>query len=98
MKEKKAVIVPIATALASLATAANATTLATQPQVDDTVATDRQQANATKAERNTIFAAGEELLGLLVTQNADGTVVAQHSSHYSHSSHASHASHASSRF
>ena len=42
---------------------------------------DSQQATATKIEPNTIFTAGEDLLGLLVTQNADGTIVAQHGSH-----------------
>jgi len=39
-----------------------------------------------------------DVLGFMVTQAADGTVIAQHRSHFSHSSHASHASHYSSRF
>jgi len=98
MKHKKTVVVPLATALASLATAASAAAPAVQSPDHALPPTDSQQATATKIEPNTIFTAGEDLLGLLVTQNADGTIVAQHSSHYSHSSHASHASHASSRF
>ena len=98
MNEKKAAVVPLAAALAALASTANATAPVTQSENPGTTTTESWQANATKIEPNTIFTAGEDLLGLLVTQNADGTVVAQHSSHYSHSSHASHASHASSRF
>jgi hypothetical protein len=38
------------------------------------------------------------LLGFLVTEREDGTVVAQHRSHYSHRSHSSHRSHYSSRY
>ena len=98
MKDKKTAILPLATALASLATAANATAPAVQSPDQPLAPNDSQQATATKIEPNTIFTAGEDLLGLLVTKNADGTIVAQHASHYSHSSHASHASHASSRF
>jgi hypothetical protein len=98
MKDKKTVVVPLATALAALATAANATAPVTQSQDHGPAVTDSQQANSSKVQPNTIFTAGEDLLGLLVTQNADGTIVAQHASHYSHSSHASHTSHASSRF
>jgi hypothetical protein len=98
MKDKKAVVVPLATALASLVTAANATAPDAQSPDHSATATDSQQADAAKIEPNTIFTAGRDLLGLLVRKNADGTVVAQHSSHYSHSSHSSHSSHYSSRF
>jgi len=46
---------------------------------------------------NFVYPMAEDLLGLVVTRQADGTVVAQHASHVSHSSHASHHSHYSSR-
>lgn len=98
MKRKNIAIVPLATALASLTTGANATVPAVNSADHSAQPADSQQAKAIEIQPNTIFRVGEDLLGLLVTQNADGTVVAQHSSHYSHSSHASHASHASSRY
>src|SRR5215467_13847865 len=59
------------------------------------------EANATesgriaKGEPNVFMSVGSDLLGLIVTTKADGTVVADHYSHYSHSSHASHSSHSS---
>jgi hypothetical protein len=98
MKRKSFAILPLATAIASLfgGTGANAT-----PTTDLTPSPNAvsQEASAqTKLIPNTFFTSGEDLLGLLVTQQADGTVVAQHSSHYSHSSHSSHSSHASSRY
>jgi hypothetical protein len=93
MKSKKTAVVPLATALASLATGANATAPAVQLPDQGSRPTDSQKASATNIQANTIFKAGEDLLGLLVTRNADGTVVAQHASHMSHASHASHASH-----
>jgi hypothetical protein len=46
---------------------------------------------------NLILSVGKDFLGFLVTNRADGTVVAQHASHASHSSHSSHASHYSGR-
>lgn len=98
MTYKKTVVVPLATALAALATAANANVPTSQSSEQGTTPTDSQNASAANIQPNTFFTAGEDLLGLLVTRNADGTIVAQHASHYSHSSHASHASHASSRY
>jgi hypothetical protein len=50
-----------------------------------------------KGEPNIFMSVGDDLLGLIVTTKADGTVVADHYSHYSHSSHSSHSSHYSSR-
>jgi hypothetical protein len=97
MKHKPFGVLSIATALASLGTAAQAgTPPATSPE--GASAATNENVGAIKIEPNTIFTAGQDLLGLLVTHNADGTVYAQHVSHYSHSSHASHASHASSRY
>ena len=49
-------------------------------------------------EPNAHYRIGEDLLGFVMTQQPDGTLVAQHSSHASHASHHSHASHASSRY
>ena len=91
MKEKKAVVLPLATALASLATATNAAAAPSNSSPDHgTAATDSQQANASNIQPNTIFQVGEDLLGLLMTKSADGTIVAQHASHASHASHHSH--------
>ena len=97
MKAKPVVILPLAAALASLGSAANAST---SPANSTDVASGPAdpQIGADKVQPNTIFKSGEDLFGLLVTTNADGMVVAQHASHYSHSSHASHASHASSAY
>jgi hypothetical protein len=61
------------------------------------------KANATesgciaKSDPNIFMSIGHELLGLIVTTKADGTVVTDHYSHYSHSSHSSHSSHYSGR-
>ena len=96
MKKQPLVILPLATALASLTGEAVA---ATTPNTDAQPAAPVGDIAANeKIEPNVIFKAGDDLLGLLVTTQADGTVVAQHSSHYSHSSHSSHRSHTSSRF
>jgi hypothetical protein len=92
MKRKSAVILPIATALASLNSGAGATAT-TNGASDRDAGTVKSQAEAIKAiPPNTVYNAGEDLFGLLVSRNADGTVVAQHSSHASHASHASHSS------
>jgi hypothetical protein len=91
MKHKSAIVLPLATALASLNSAgsANAAYEATE---QDTSAGNGQPQPATSVRPNTIYSAGEDLFGLLVTRSADGTLIAQHSSHSSHSSHASHSS------
>jgi hypothetical protein len=94
MAHKPVVVLPIATALASLAVV---------PATTQGVAANALDPNASvlspDASRppygvapNTLFRVEEDLLGLIVSQRPDGTMVAQH---YSHSSHASHASHAS---
>ena len=87
---KKNVVVPLATALAALTTGANATAPSATPPDTGSNPADSQQATPTNIQPNTVFTAGEDLLGLLVTQNADGTIVAQHASHSSHASHHSH--------
>ena len=94
---KSFVVVPLATALSSLTAPVIADISPAEPLNDFSNKSDVKSFSSNLAP-NRIFKAGEDFLGMLVTQNADGTVVAQHSSHYSHSSHASHASHASSRY
>ena len=89
MKQKSTVILPLATALASLSGAAHAAVPSSQA-IDTTTVDIQAEPNTIKP--NTIYKTGEDLLGLLVTKTPDNTVVAQHASHYSHSSHASHAS------
>ena len=95
MFRKPIVLLPLATALASLAGAVGASVPNSSPTAKPLGPADDPGAKDIKSER--VIASGEDLLGFLVTTSADGTVVAQHSSHSSHSSHASHASHASSR-
>ena len=89
MKKQPIVILPVAAALAGLGGVPGAiagtgeSAQKTMPQEDAAGAT-------IKTQPDLIFKAGEDLLGMTVTQQADGTVLAQHSSHYSHSSHRSH--------
>lgn len=98
MKGKKIVLVPLATALASLAaTTANAEKHPATAAEQSDVRSDAQ-AKAAAIPANTFFNVGDELFGMLVTTAADGTVIAQHRSHSSHSSHSSHRSHSSSRY
>jgi len=95
MTKKRVVILPLATALAALG--ASAAHAAAPGNAQDTTTRGDAKSTAAKLEPNVLFKVGEDLLGLVVTHNADGTVVAAHSSHHSHSSHASHRSHYSSR-
>lgn len=95
MIKKPVVILPLAAALAALSGAGPAN--AALPENTPTAASPGVTDATSKAEPNVLFKAGEDLLGLIITRSADGTVVAQHSSHYSHSSHSSHRSHYSSR-
>jgi hypothetical protein len=90
MMQKKTVVVPLATALASLASTAKADVSPTQSPDQCSIPIDSQKVNESNIQPNTTFQVGEDLLGLLVTKNADGTVVAQHASHASHASHHSH--------
>ena len=90
--KRTTVLVPLATALASLTTAANANApvASSTDQSDGMAGTENTQAPT--VEPNTLFTAGNELLGMLVMKKSDGTVVAQHVSHASHASHTSHSS------
>jgi hypothetical protein len=89
MTKPRNVIMPIAAALGALsgtglATETNATALPT-PSVSPATAP-----TAKAVQPNTIVSTGRDLLGFTVTEQADGTVVAQHASHASHASHHSH--------
>jgi hypothetical protein len=90
--KKPIVILPLAVALAALAGLPAANASVDQSPPPNALAADISD-HAIKAEPNALFKVGNDLLGLIVTRSADGTIVAQHSSHYSHSSHSSHSSH-----
>jgi hypothetical protein len=92
---KSIAILPLATSLAALSTGASAVAPTDAP--NDPVNTQSSQGPKQDAHRpNVIFNAGGALLGLIVSQDKNGSVVAQHVSHESHSYHGSHASHTSS--
>lgn len=94
---KRFLILPMVSAIASLGIAlkgiptADAHAPATEP--DAVPARDASAATLP----NSLVVSGEDVLGFLVTEQPDGTIVAAHTSHVSHASHASHHSHYSSR-
>jgi hypothetical protein len=100
MTRKRVVILPIATALASFASIPATTDKAAAKTPDQNVGAESPEANRLPpgVAPNVFFRVEEDLLGLIVTQQPDGTMLAQHYSHSSHASHESHASHASSRY
>lgn len=85
---------------AAIAALSGVTALTPTPATATTSSTDQtgvtQQGQA-KGEPNVFMAVGSDLLGLIVSTSAEGTVLAQHYSHSSHASHSSHSSHYSSR-
>lgn len=90
MKPKATTILPLASALGALAGTSMVATEA-QSAVRDTGSA-ASAASATTvtpvaAVPNTLVSTGETLLGFVMTEQADGTVVAQHVSHASHASH-----------
>ena len=99
MTSKPRVILPIAAAIAALSTSPSEPANATiSPDESATLPGPKALAAEVGGDKaNLVYPRGEDLLGLVVTKQVDGTVVAQHASHVSHSSHASHASHFSSR-
>jgi hypothetical protein len=97
MTNKPIVIMPLAAALAALG-GMGAAAAATGPQAEQNAQQVPASGAGIKSEPNVFFKAGADLLGLIVTRQADGTVLAQHYSHSSHGSHASHSSHVSSSF
>lgn len=93
MKPKATAILPLAGALGALAGTAVGTTEAQSaiPSADP-AASASSVTTATLAAKvpNTLVSTGETLLGFVMTDQPDGTVVAQHVSHASHASHVSH--------
>jgi hypothetical protein len=90
MDKKKITLISLASALAALAPSAN---LAARTEVDDTPEAAQQRYRDTSGQPNTFYNLGEDLMGLVTSTAADGTIVAQHYSHSSHASHVSHRSH-----
>jgi hypothetical protein len=91
MKRMPIVILPLASALGALAATATVAEAKSVPAAG--AAVNSEAAAPQSAQRaNTLVSTGESLLGFIVTEQADGTVVAQHRSHVSHASHASHTS------
>mgnify|MGYP007135545036 CR=1 FL=1 len=97
MKRKPVAILPLASALGALAGGAMDVAEAKLAPSADTAVASEAAATQSGQKPNTLVSTGESLLGFIVTEQNDGTMVAQHVSHASHASHTSHASHVSSR-
>lgn len=95
---KRLFILPMVSAIASLGVALNGIPAA-DAHAPVTEPEDNLQARNPHGSTmpNSLVVSGEDVLGFLVTEQADGTIVAAHTSHVSHASHASHHSHYSSR-
>jgi len=89
-------VLTIAAALAAFPVAPM-TGIAAPTEVDQRAVGEPIKALGSVANPKVVYQSGDELLSLVVTQRADGVVVAQHGSHVSHASHSSHHSHYSSR-
>ena len=90
MAEKSKLLLSIGAALASLSGLSVQGAEAKIAVVNDDTSTPAKQAlDSAKLMANAYFQLGEDLLGFVMTKQADGTIVAQHSSHASHASHAS---------
>jgi len=87
MKNRKVTLVSLASALAALSPTAQASVNSPTPE------TSPSAPRVSARQPNTFYKLGEDLMSLVTTKAADGTVVAQHYSHSSHASHESHASH-----
>lgn len=83
-------ILPLASALSALAGAATASTIPNSVPNSISTASDQETAGQKMLTPNTIVSTGETLLGFVVCEQPDGTIVAQHASHASHASHHSH--------
>jgi hypothetical protein len=96
MPNKSPKIVSLAAALAALTHGASSVATSAEAKADRGGVSDHES-DAVRSHGtalNRLITTGDDLLGFIVTDLPDGTVVAQH---YSHASHASHASHYSSR-
>jgi hypothetical protein len=89
--KSKSTILPLASALGALAGAQIA---ATETKSAVPVEPSATRIPLAKAEvgraANMVVSTGKDLLGFVVDEHSDGTVVAQHASHASHASHHSH--------
>ncbi len=85
MKRRPIAILPLASALGAIAGNSVAATPADagMPPENTSVATPEAQ-GARALQPNTFISTGETLLGFVLTEQPDGTVVAQHVSHASH--------------
>jgi hypothetical protein len=93
MKPKASKILPLASALGALAgTAVAATESQSAIPITEPAASAPSESTATAVAKvpNMLVSTGETLLGFVMTDQPDGTIVAQHVSHASHASHASH--------
>jgi len=96
MSTKPIKILSLATALAALSGMAAIVSPAADAKPSDAASPDALKvATGDDVQPNVLMSVGKNLLGMIITRGADGTVTAQHYSHYSHSSHASHSSHSS---
>lgn len=93
----KPIVLPLALALAALSSEKAAASLTTQ-RTGEEVGKNQNASLVDVSDANVFVSVGSDLPSFLVTENADGTIVAQHRSHSSHSSHSSHRSHSSSRY
>lgn len=91
MAEKSKVVLSLGTALASLIGVSVPGAEAKAVIVDDAGSATAENP-AIKLLPNAHYRVGEDLLGFVMTKQADGTIVAGHTSHASHASHTSHAS------
>jgi hypothetical protein len=93
MAEKSKALLSLGAALASLTgmsvPGAEAKSAISANDINSSAA---KSPNSTRLISNAHFQVGEDLLGFVMTKQADGTIVAQHGSHASHGSHSSHAS------
>jgi hypothetical protein len=100
MKSNKKFLIPVATALAAMASTSNAIEVKQVNSAESKHETGPAQAlkKALAAEdKLATYSVGAELHGLILRKNTDGVMLAEHYSHRSHSSHSSHSSHYSSR-
>jgi hypothetical protein len=88
MTDHRKVIMPIAAALGALAGTLPATNANAAASPNPAVANPTPAAPT--GQQHTLVSTGNDLLAFIVTEQPDGTIIAQHASHASHASHHSH--------
>jgi hypothetical protein len=83
MAEKSKILLSLGAALASL-TGMSVQGAEAKPVVGNDASSSAAENAAAKLEPNAHYQVGEDLLGFVMTKQADGTIVAQHASHASH--------------